>query len=320
MAEHDNGYKRLFSHAEVVADLLRGFVHEEWVRDLDYSTLEKVNASYVSEALRSRESDVVWRLRWGGERWLYVYILVEFQSTVDPLMALRMLVYVGLLYQDLVHQGAVPPGGKLPAVFPVVLYNGRAPWGSPVEVAELIEALPGGLARYRPQLSYFLLDEGRVGEEDLAGQNLVAALVQLERSRGPEEVKTVLHSLLEWLQGPDRAELRRTFAAWIRAVLLPARVPGAEIPEVQNLEEVPSMLAERVIEWTQEWEQEGFEKAHAQSLSKLRGVLVRHLEGRFGPLPAGTRERLEAITSEEALMELSFNVPQASSLEALGLA
>jgi hypothetical protein len=206
----------------------------------------------------------------------------------------------------------------------VVLYNGRAPWGSPVEVAELIEALPGGLARYRPQLSYFLLDEGRVGEEDLAGQNLVAALVRLERSRGPEEVKTVLHSLLEWLRGPDRAELRRTFAAWIRAVLLPARVPGAEIPEVQNLEEVPSMLAERVIEWTQEWEQEGFEKGvkqgHAQSISTLRGVLVRHLERRFGPLPAGTRERLEAITSEEALMELSFNVPQASSLQALGLA
>ena len=26
---HDNGYKLLFSHAEMVADLLRGFVHED---------------------------------------------------------------------------------------------------------------------------------------------------------------------------------------------------------------------------------------------------------------------------------------------------
>ncbi len=45
MAEHDNGYKLLFSHADMVADLIRGFVHEDWVRNLDFSTLEKVAGS-----------------------------------------------------------------------------------------------------------------------------------------------------------------------------------------------------------------------------------------------------------------------------------
>jgi len=28
---HDRSYKRLFSHPELVRDLLTGFVHEEWV-------------------------------------------------------------------------------------------------------------------------------------------------------------------------------------------------------------------------------------------------------------------------------------------------
>lgn len=97
---HDSGYKLLFSHPAMVADLLKGFVAEDWVRELDFTTLEKQSGSYVSDDLRPRAEDVVWRVRW-RDRWLYVYLLLEFQSEVDPFMAVRLLVYVGLLYQDL---------------------------------------------------------------------------------------------------------------------------------------------------------------------------------------------------------------------------
>ena len=48
MAEHDSSYKFIFSHASMVEDLMRGFVQEEWVKDLDFSTLEKMSGSYVS--------------------------------------------------------------------------------------------------------------------------------------------------------------------------------------------------------------------------------------------------------------------------------
>ena len=59
---HDSGYKLLFSHAQVVEDLLRGFVGEDWVEDLDFSTLEKVGGSYVTDDLRDREDDLIWRV------------------------------------------------------------------------------------------------------------------------------------------------------------------------------------------------------------------------------------------------------------------
>jgi hypothetical protein len=39
--DHDQSYKLLFSHAELVADLLRGFVCEDWVKTLDFISLEK---------------------------------------------------------------------------------------------------------------------------------------------------------------------------------------------------------------------------------------------------------------------------------------
>ena len=54
MAKHDNAYKQIFSHAKMVEDLLRGFVNEDWVGALDYTTLERVNGSYVAEDLKDR--------------------------------------------------------------------------------------------------------------------------------------------------------------------------------------------------------------------------------------------------------------------------
>jgi hypothetical protein len=162
---------------------------------------------------------------------------MEFQSTVDPFMALRLMIYVGLLYQDLIQNRRLPESGKLPPVLPLVLYNGYAPWGATRELGELIEEVPGGLERYRPQLRYCLLDEGRVAEGYLGAKNLAAALFLLERSRGPEEIQGVLGALLEWLGGPERAALRRSFTTWLKQVLLPARVPGVAIPEVSELEE-----------------------------------------------------------------------------------
>ena len=56
---HDNSYKLLFSHPEMVADLLKAFVKAEWVNDCDFSTLERVSSSYVSDDLRDREDDMI---------------------------------------------------------------------------------------------------------------------------------------------------------------------------------------------------------------------------------------------------------------------
>jgi hypothetical protein len=60
-------YKYLFLHANMVEDLLRGFVKEDWVEELDFMTLEKVSGSYVSDDLRDRADDIVWWIRWGQD-------------------------------------------------------------------------------------------------------------------------------------------------------------------------------------------------------------------------------------------------------------
>ena len=66
-------------------DLLVGFVREDWVRRIDFETLERVDGSFVTDDLRGRENDVIWRVRF-EDRWLYVYLLLDEKrlSSLDP--------------------------------------------------------------------------------------------------------------------------------------------------------------------------------------------------------------------------------------------
>lgn len=95
----------------------------------------------------ARSDDVVWRVRAGGE-WVYLYLLFEFQRSVDKHMALRMMVYIGLLYQDLVKSGQGLPKGRLPPVLPIVLYNGHRRWTARTNIADLIPPLPNPMNGY----------------------------------------------------------------------------------------------------------------------------------------------------------------------------
>ena len=290
---HDAAYKGLFSRRRMVEDLLRGFAAREWSDALDFSTLEKLPAEYVSDDLRRRHGDVVWRVRFRDETWLYLLVMLEFQSTADPYMAVRILVYTGLLYQDLIRRGALGDGGQLPPVLPVVLYNGRPRWTAPVEVGDLIAPVEEALARYQPSQRYFLLDEGRWGEDDLPRRNLVSALVGLENSGSAESLSKLLAALSDWLRDSEDDELRRAFVEWVRQVALPGRFPGAALPGVRDLEGGGAMLAESVKEWTEQWFREGQEKGIEQGLERGRE------QGREQGLELGLERGLERGRAEE---------------------
>ena len=326
MPSHDPAYKRLFAHADLIADLIRGFVREDWVADLDFGTLERVTECGVSDDLRERDDDILWRLRWGS-KYLYVYILLEFQSRVDRFMAVRLLTYIGLLYQNLADAGAIPPGDPLPPVLPLVLYNGEERWWARTSLADLGDPeLPEALQRWQPQLRYLLIEERCHAELDLgAWRNLAAALFRLESSRNPADLEAVVACLADWLDAPEQASLRRAFVVWLKQVLVPARLPDAEIANIVELQEMRSMLAERVKRWTEEWERQGMERGMERGMEQGIGLgmqrgearlLRRQLERRFGPLPDWVETRL-AQAGTDVLETWSDQVLDSPSLEAV---
>jgi hypothetical protein len=52
-ATHDSDYKLLFSHPEMVRDLLRDWAPGEWIKEADFSTLEHVNGATLAKTRNS---------------------------------------------------------------------------------------------------------------------------------------------------------------------------------------------------------------------------------------------------------------------------
>ena len=119
--EPDATYKYILSSAFMVEELMHWLVADRHglhalVEALDFATLTRVHEQSVTgdgEALRRRSNDMVWRvhLRERGTgadgtqpessgAWLYLVVMLEFQSTVDYLMALRVRSYVDRFHTE----------------------------------------------------------------------------------------------------------------------------------------------------------------------------------------------------------------------------
>lgn len=299
---HDAPYKKLFSHPPMIQDLLTGFVEQDWTHALDFASLERCNGSYVTDDLRERHGDMVWRARLGGE-FVYLYLLLEFQSSVDPFMAVRILTYVGLLHQDLIRSQAVSGQSGLPPVFPLVLYNGDRSWSAATSVRELVQPLPEALLAYQPQQCYWLIDEGRYEAEMLNRKpNRVAALIQIENSQQPAELERALDCLVAWLRGPEQASLRQAFTEWLTQRILPTRFPGQSFDQLHDLMEVQAMVHRRVPEWTREWEENGRQKGLQE------GIQQGMQEGIQKGIQEGIQEGMQKAVHEVARQLLANGV------------
>ena len=142
----------------------------------------------------------------------------------------------------------------------------------------------------------FLLDEGACGDDDLPRRNRVSALIALENSRSRTDLKRAVGTLIDWLRGPGELEIKRAFEEWIGRVLMPRR-SGTEGPApVLQLEEVRTMLAERVKEWTRPWFEAGIERGIEQGIeqgrTEERRLLCRLAARKFG---GETAERLSSL-------------------------
>lgn len=218
--DHDSIYKKLYSYPQMVKSIVRDWVDEEWVAELDFSTLQPYTADFVTDKIRKKQSDTIWKIKFRND-WLYLFLLLEFQSSVDPWMALRISAYTTLLCQSLIDAKQIKRGDRLPPVFSIVLYNGDAEWTAPQETAELFAGMPGALKPFTPSQCYFLINEkALLAEAKQKSSSLTAKLFQLEHFQESDEVIQILLELFSLLADEENHRLLRTFLAMFYTKIL----------------------------------------------------------------------------------------------------
>ena len=299
---HDSGYKKLFSNRTIFRQLIETFVNQEWVHSLDFDMCEPLDKSFISEHYKETESDLIYKIQFHN-REVYIYILIEFQSTVDPFMALRVLNYITNFYMDfLVNNRNV---NKLPAVFPIVLYNGASPWTAPVNLSALIEQTPS-LGTFALDFQYFLIAENRYSQEALLNiRNIVSTLFLAESHYDLDVLEAELLNLFS--SEADRQAVS-LFLNWFKQLAFHGRIESEDYESLeyiyQNEEEVKTMLVTALERERERFFQNGLREGEQKG--RIEGEQKGKIE---------TAKAMLARGMEMTLISEITNLPEAQLLQ-----
>lgn len=244
---HDFGYKRLFSNLVIFRQLLETFVDQPWVHELDFNKAETINHSFISEDYKKTESDIIYKIKLKNGKDAYIYILLEFQSTVDQYISVRMLNYITSLYLNMI-QNQKSKKKKLPPVFPILLYNGDLKWTAPDSITQLIEN-NNVLGDFGIGFKYLKIIENEYTYEHLLQiQNIVSTIFLTENHYRLEQLE---QELLTLFKKEDRKAVS-LFFNWFRMLAKDGRINPTDYRAFEkiytNITEVKRMFATAVSE------------------------------------------------------------------------
>lgn len=281
---NDKGYKYLLSSKKVFIELLRSFVRVR-LELIDEASLVKVDKSYISSDFRGKESDLVYRLN-AREQDIVFYVLLELQSKADPMMPFRLLSYQMEIWRDCIREAgrnAYRRHYRLPAIVPIVLYNGATPWNVPLSFKDGL-GMSFLFDREVLDFQYFLIDVNRFSTDELKEHgNLISSVFVLDQAG---EVAEVLHRLANLIDVIQRlsSEEQTVFWNWTARVLS-QKLPEYGRNEIQHvIDENESKEVEVIIT--------NIERAVQRSLVKERreGRMEGRLEGKMEGKLEGMRE------------------------------
>lgn len=318
MGEHDGLFKRIFGVPSHAADMLRSVLPSALVAALDLTRLELIASSFVGPDMAHRHSDLLFRVPL-GTRLVYLYLIIEHQSWPHPLMPLRVLEYIQLVWRTLLHD---QPGRKtLPPVITLVVHHGPSGWSAPRSLHEMVEGLDQfpELRPFVPNLELLVEDLVFVSDEDLLARPIAPVpQMALWLLRDGRDLGTVLAHIHVWravlarvlLEFPDEA---RIFLRYISLMAGPHsydEVRQAILEHVPTAEAPLANIAEKLIE---EGFLKGRQEGRQEALGALRDTLRILLEQRFGKVDSAHDARIDDADLLE-LQRLAQRVMQATKI------
>jgi len=197
---HDAYFKAVFSSKRIAVRFFKSHLPAEVIGEVDWRTLKLVESSHVSDGFDATHSDLAFSLQ-AKDGQILVNLLFEHQSTVQPAMALRMLMYSGAKWWAHVSDNGLP----LPIVIPFVLHQGPKKWNASRRIEDLFALNAGSGSRlydYVPTFQYGLLDLSQYDAmtESDPTQRVILQLMKLAR-------QNKVSQFFDWLAAENTGKL-----------------------------------------------------------------------------------------------------------------
>ena len=215
---HDSIVRVVLRDLASATNFLQQYLPQEVSQSLNWSTLSVIEGSYVDEDLRRSATDVLYEIeRVSGEGSVWLYVVLEHQSTPDRWMRFRLLKYCCRIWDMNLTQRPTP--SELRPIVPLVFYQGDRSWSYSTEFsnlfAESVRDWP-----WVPRFSHGLIDQSGLQPEEVEGelktqimQLLLMAAYHPERSWG--ELVVNLLNMLSSLPPSGGINYVRAFLVYI---------------------------------------------------------------------------------------------------------
>ncbi len=311
---HDKLFKLSMTDLVIAKEFFAANLPAHILEKMDMNTLKSENKTFIDDAYKTTEADLVYSAKMGNLR-AYLYLLCEQQTTVDPFLAFRLLIYTVRIMETHRKQH---PKDPLPLIYPLVIYTGDEPWDSPLDIFPLF----GDAAHLAKKLllkPYQLIDVQRTSDDELRQHTLSGLVAFVLKHRKTADFELLLKRLMPWIH---EVELHATSGYFLCRIVLKYLVDRSSKGDkdllVQEAEHYLSYeLQGEIMTIAHQWEQEGFKKGMAiaeqwkeQGMQKgmQQGIkqgeaalLKRLLEHRFGNLPAVYAQLIEDAHTETLL-------------------
>ncbi len=210
----DRSLRRLLQDKEYVRGLVQIIAPDIEVF-LDFSRITYKKRSFISKALQERESDVLLSVPFQEDTdatdtdALFIYILIEHQSTVDKTMGFRLLSYMVQIWESQRREWEtekLPENERrLQPILPILFYTGDRPWTVPVSPTAIMD-VPEILERFVPSFDTLFLGVKETEAEALtqSGHPLGWLLRVLQKEHSDEtEISEALADAMSHIASAD---------------------------------------------------------------------------------------------------------------------
>lgn len=215
---HDKTYKDLLGDKKVFLDMLKSYINKPWCDKISKDNLTLIDKSFILSDYEYRESDILYKAKIDDKE-VYFYILLELQSTVDHSMPIRLFLYMAEIYRNHLknfkENEVKKVEFKLPAIIPIVLYNGEVSWPKDRNFRNKVydeEMFGDNIIDF----NYNLIDVNSYDEEELVKVgDLISAIFLLDQNIDVLEFVNRLKEIAERFKNISKDDIRK-LNAWIR--------------------------------------------------------------------------------------------------------
>ncbi|MEG0855775.1 MAG: Rpn family recombination-promoting nuclease/putative transposase [Terrisporobacter sp.] len=262
---HDKSYKDLFSNKDVFVKLVKNHINSNWSDKISEENLSLIDKSFILEDYEKIESDIVYKANIEDQDVIF-YVLLEFQSSVDYSMPIRLFFYMSSIWREIVKNTEKNEfkrkDFKLPAIVPIVLYNGKEKWTT-------VKNLKGKINNYEIfgdsilNFEYILLDVNRYNSKDLMEKgDISSAIFLLDQDNDIEELLYKIRDIALYYNNLSDRD-RNLIKHWLRNT-----VENEIVYDIENILSIDKSEVNKMTSNVSKCINEHFEKAKKQGIEQ----------------------------------------------------